>query len=90
MELLIASDNMRTDKSSIHVQCSCECKIVCGGQTCDRNPTSYSAHLQVYDRLTNLWISILCEKDEYKMWHMRDCLLGSCTNCGVSFLKVCL
>jgi hypothetical protein len=31
MELLIVLDNMQTDKSGIHVQCSCECEMVCGG-----------------------------------------------------------
>jgi hypothetical protein len=63
--------------------------MLCGGHACHGNPTSCRAHLQVYERLTNLWTSILCEKDEFQMWHRQDCLMGNCTNCGVSFLKVC-
>jgi hypothetical protein len=49
-----------------------------------------NSHREVYNRLTNLWTSILCEKPELSMWHKRQCLMGTCADCGLELLKLCL
>jgi hypothetical protein len=43
----------------------------------------YSAHCEIYERLTALWSSILCEKEELAMWHRRKCLMGDCPDYGL-------
>ena len=43
----------------------------------------------VYSSLTSLWESILCKKDDFQMWHKRECLLGECQSCGIKLLKIC-
>jgi hypothetical protein len=48
-----------------------------------------NAHRLVYERLSNLWTSILCEKPELSMWHKAVCLRGTCADCGVKLLRVC-
>jgi hypothetical protein len=48
-----------------------------------------NSHREVYNRLTNLWTSILCEKLELSMWHKRHYLMETCTDCGLELLKLC-
>ena len=48
-----------------------------------------NATSNVYVRMTQLWSSVLCDKDELACWHQRGCLLGDCSHCGVETLKVC-
>jgi hypothetical protein len=49
-----------------------------------------SAHREVYEQLTALWSSILCEKEELAMWDRRECLMGDCPDCGLKLLRFCL
>jgi hypothetical protein len=80
---MIALDVMRSSKEGVHLCCLCDCSDVCGGTgMCE-------AHLHLYERLTNLWISILCKKDDLSIWHNQDCLLGKCQDCSVKLLRVC-
>jgi hypothetical protein len=89
MELLIAMDIMRSDKEGVHSDCECKCDMVSGDSFSNRSIRMCSAHLKVYQRLTNLWESILCEKEDMCMWHKRDCLMGNCIDCGIELLRVC-
>ena len=89
-ELMIALDIMRTDRQGIHSHCQCDCVMLCGGLGCTEDLGSMcKAHLEVYERLTNLWTSILCQKEELSMWHKRDCLIGKCVDCGIHLLRIC-
>lgn len=89
MELLIALDILRSDKEGVHFHCECICDMVCGVNFNNRSFRMCAAHLKVYQRLTNLWESILCKKDDMCMWHKRDCLMGNCADCGIELLRVC-
>jgi hypothetical protein len=89
MELLIAVDIMRSDKEGVHSDCDCKCDMVCGGSVNNWSIKMCSVHLKVYQRLTNLWESILCEKEDMCMWHKWDCLMGNCIDCGIELLRVC-
>jgi hypothetical protein len=71
MELLIAVDIMRTDKQGVHFNCTCNCDMVCGAVGCECTFSMCNAHKLKYERLTALWTSILCPKDEFSMWHKR-------------------
>jgi hypothetical protein len=31
----------------------------------------------------------VCKKENFSMWHKRDCLLGKCLDCGVKLLWIC-
>jgi hypothetical protein len=45
--------------------------------------------MRKYERLTNLWTSMLSSKEELSLWHSRSCLLGECPRCRVDFLNLC-
>jgi hypothetical protein len=64
LELLRALDTMQTDKLGVHSSCNYECQLVCGGLDCANAARFCNAHREVYERLTNLWSSMLCEKVE--------------------------
>lgn len=82
--LLVGFNDMRIELHGI--DCLCGCALVCctslGDSTC--NGTS-----NVYGRMTQLWSSVLCDKEEFACWHRRECLLGDCSHCGVDTLKIC-
>jgi hypothetical protein len=60
---MIVLDVMQSSKEGVHLCCPCDCFDVCGGTSmCE-------AHLYLYERLTNLWTSILCKKDDLSIWH---------------------
>ena len=89
LELLRALDTMRVDKLGVHSSCNCECEFVYGGLDSANAGRFCNAHREVYERLTNLWSSILCEKIKFSAWHRRACLLGECLDCGLQLLRVC-
>jgi hypothetical protein len=33
---------------------------------------------------------MVCSFEKYEKWHGKDCLLGTCQNCGVENLPICL
>ena len=80
---------MQTDKLGVHNSCNCKCQFVCGGLGCANAARFCNAHREVYERLTNLSLSILCEKVEFFAWHCRACLLGECLDCGLQLLRIC-
>jgi hypothetical protein len=54
---MIALDVIRSSKG-VHLCCPYNCSDVCGSiGMCE-------AHLHLYERLINLWTSILCKKDD--------------------------
>jgi hypothetical protein len=67
----------------------CDCSMVCGGIACDLSSRLCNAHWEIFERLMNLWTSILCEKGKLSIWHKHDYLLGECIQCGVKLLRVC-
>lgn len=79
-------NEFREDSQGVHLDCFCICEMVCNSSLGIRG---CSANTMIYGRLTNLWESILCVKDEYQMWHKRECLLGECLSCGLQLLKIC-
>ena len=80
---MIALNIMRSSKEGLHSSCSCTCFDVYGTRGLCK------AHLHVFKRLTTLWTSILCAKDDLSIWHKQDCLLGTFRNCGVKLLCFC-
>ena len=65
--------------------CVCDCKAVCGSQIgghCNCN-------FRLFSRLIDMAKSILCSKLDGAQWHGKECLFGSCVNCGVNFLPLC-
>ena len=81
------NQHFRADQQGVHLNCSCECDMVCkNGVDIHGGCSGWNV---VYDSLTSLWESILCKKDEYQMWHKRECLLGECQSCGIKLLKIC-
>jgi hypothetical protein len=89
-DLMIALDIMRADKQGVHLDCDCRCDMLCRGIGCGPGASNMcNAHRLVYERLSNLWTSILCEKPELSMWHKAVCLRGTCADCGVKLLRVC-
>jgi hypothetical protein len=89
IELTIVVDNMRTDKHGVHSHCPCDCVMVCGGLGFECGSGLCNAGLEVFARLTNLWTSVVCPKDDFSMWYKRDCFLGKCIDCGVKLLWIC-
>jgi hypothetical protein len=88
-KLMIALDMMRMDKHEVHSNCPCDCDIVCGGLGCKGDSRVCNSHRQVFVQLTNLWSSILCPKPELSLWHRRECLMGTCPDCGLQLLRIC-
>jgi hypothetical protein len=69
-----------------HAKCQCNC-VVCGGH--DRGDGSCGAHSNLYKGTTGLWEAIVCDKMDDALWHKYDCLMGLCTNCGISKFPLC-
>ena len=58
---------MRRDLQGIHKECTCSC-IVCDAlNDFETMILGCDAHNEVYERLTDLWSSILCQKGEFQM-----------------------
>ena len=84
--LLEALNAFRDPYTGAHfvLRCGYEC-IVCGignGGYCKAGESRFSG-------VTALWESLLCPKLEDSEFHRSQCLLGSCSSCGVAFLKLC-
>jgi hypothetical protein len=81
----------RTGNGSIHSMCHCNCFQVCASHSEIEASDSHvcRAHMRKYERLTNLWTSMLSSKEELSLWHSRSCLLGECPRCRVDFLNLC-
>jgi hypothetical protein len=80
---------MRTNKHGVHKDCQCDCDMICRGLGCEQHQGMCNSHREVYNRLSNLWTSILCEKPELSMWQKRHCLMGTCADYGLELLKLC-
>jgi hypothetical protein len=48
-----------------------------------------NVYCKTFERLNNLWASILYKKGELSMWHKRECLLDECLECGLELFRVC-
>jgi len=88
-ELRGVLNNMRT-KFEIHsnLQCQCSCEEIC--QSIKEESFECVTTLTTYPTLTSLWGSVVCPQDEYSELHNKDYLLGTCENCGVDNLPICL
>jgi hypothetical protein len=42
------------------------------------------ASTATFPDLTSFWSSVLCEKWVDELWHSKDYLVGSCTDCGMT------
>ena len=55
IDLMIALDIMRANKQGVHLDCHCQCDMVCRGVGCGPIALDMcNAHHLVYERLTNL------------------------------------
>jgi len=87
-ELSVGINAMRAIGQGIHNDCECMCEI-CRPPGTPNDVTGCQAFSCKYNRISDLWCSILCAKPEYSEFHRRECLLGACLNCGAHKLKVC-
>jgi hypothetical protein len=71
----------------VHLNCSCTCGMVCNNGA--EVLPECAGKTVAYNSLSSLWESILCAKEDYQMFHRRDCLLGECASCGIQLLKTC-
>ena len=80
---------MRRDEEGVHKDCTCSCIICAAPNEEESTMLGCDAHNEIYERLTHLWSSVLCQKSEFDRWYKRECLLGECINCGVQNLRIC-
>jgi hypothetical protein len=59
-ELKNALDIMKTAKEGVHLNCYCNCAFVCDNG-CEHTSSICTVEKHVYERLTNLWSSIMCQ-----------------------------
>jgi hypothetical protein len=87
-ELQGVLNNMST-KFGIHFSLyDCFCKEIC--QYANEESFKCVGALTTYPTLTIfLWESVVYPHDEYSEWHSKDCLLGTCENCGVDIIPIC-
>lgn len=69
------------------LRCDCGCKVcsteeVLGSRNC-------CAHNKVYKRIRLLWEECVCPKGEYDQWHRLECVMGTCSLCGIDQLPLC-
>lgn len=78
-----ALNRMRDVKLGIHGTHGeyCFCDICCPPGSSGRDDCR--ASLTHYTGTTQLWESCVCEKGALDRWHRRECLMGTCTRCGV-------
>jgi hypothetical protein len=85
-------NTLRSLKGRVHSHADCRCNCeVCGGQDDDVDNQSQNcqAHKSAFNGTTKLWQAIVCDKMDANLWHQYDCLMGLCTECGVSKLQFC-
>lgn len=87
-ELRVGINAIRAKGQGIHNDCDCVCEICRPPGTPD-DVIGCQAFTSLYNRVSDLWCSVLCAKPEYSEFHRRECLLGACPNCGAHMLKVC-
>lgn len=87
---------MRTVGKGAHGQCQCLCEEVCQRnsiQPCEEGHTYLlqhcGAHLHRFERMSNLWTTILCPQPMWSKWFKRECLMGECNLCGIKNLQFC-
>lgn len=80
-------NRMRDSRRGIHFveKCQCECDV-CLFRLEDSN---CKAHLKTYPGTTALWQEIVCLKPENAEWHSLACVMGDCSECGISKLPTC-
>ena len=81
-----AYNTMRDAMKGVHtfISCTCLCSV-CS----DAPEDSCSAHLTKCDGVTKFWEQIVCPKGESEEFHKLECLMGSCSQCGVDSLQLC-
>jgi hypothetical protein len=91
-ELLLGICDIKTMGKGIHDHCSCTCNEVCNIQQHDYMQPSDKcyAKLDIFNGLTQLWMSMFCPKPKLSFWHAKSCLEGLCSNYGVNSLKIWL
>ena len=80
-------NRMRDGRRGLHALQSCECTCdVClvqiEGDNC-------KAHVKAFPGTTALWQDIVCPKPSNAEWHALACVMGDCSECGVSKLAIC-
>jgi len=71
------------DLQGVHKSYTCSCIVCVVLNDFETMMEECNAYNKVYECLTHLWNSILCQKVDFEMWYKRDCLKGDCLNCGV-------
>lgn len=81
-------NELRSLKSGVHnhAQCRCNCEVCRGG---DEDSDKCNANKGTFTGTTALWQAIVCDKMSDELWHKYDCLMGLCSECGVSKLQFC-
>jgi len=86
-ELCVGINAMRAKGQGIHDDCDCVCEICCPPGTPD-DVIGCQAFTCKYNRISDLWCSVLCAKLLNSEFHQRECLFGACPNCGTYNLKM--
>jgi hypothetical protein len=82
---------IRSRGKGVQGQCTCFCTKNCHPVGVDNNHVEEcQAHSPYFQRLTALCSAIICPKEDFAMFHRWDYLFGSCADCGVEKLRICL